>query len=223
MSICHPYFYAQEPLFKPENGLAMATIGRAMSILRPMNFDSVPMDDAMAGLLPVPPQSALLLRPPRDRHVKRPHNPYNLFFIDRQQIERDLNPNLSGNEVSQLIGRKWSEMDENARRPYVERAKAIRDRFREENPDYHYQKGEKSRKLKRPTEPLFEFQGGADGQKHLEAQLRNLFMFLGAQAIASYVSQNKPLMEEATALVKSVTLPGAGGLDDPMDFVGLNQ
>jgi hypothetical protein len=194
-----------------------------MATLEGMNFDSVPMDDPMTGLLPVPPQPGLLLRPPRDRQVKRPHNAYNLFFIERQQAERDLNPNLSGNEVSQLIGHKWSEMDEGARRPYVERAKAIRDRFREENPDYHYQKGEKSRKLRRRTEPLFDFHAGADGQKHLETQLRNLFTFLGAQAIASYVSQNKPLMEEATALVKSVTLPGAGGIDDPIDFVGLNQ
>jgi hypothetical protein len=95
--------------------------------------------------------------------VKRPHNAYNLYFIERLQVEKDIHPELSGNEISQLIGKTWSEMDEEARRPYRERARDIHDKFKEEFPDYHYQKASERKKAVPRT--LQQIAGEAD-QSH---------------------------------------------------------
>ena len=87
----------------------------------------------------------------KKKPIKRPHNAYNLFFIERQPIERENHPKLSGNEISQLIGRQWNEMSAEERYPYREKADILHQKFKQQYPDYHYQKSTEKTKKKRKS------------------------------------------------------------------------
>jgi hypothetical protein len=152
--------------------------------------------------------------------VKRPHNAYNLYFIERLAIEKEVHPDLTGNEISQLIGKKWSEMDDEARRPYRERARDIHDKFKEDFPDYHYQKASERRRAVPRT--LQQIAGDDDQtpQKVMELSLKNLFAYLGSQLLTTYMGQNKTLMDEAASIARGAL--ASGGLDEPLDLIGLN-
>ena len=174
-----------------------------------MNFEGGNLEEALVGLVSQPHQA--LPVPAQKSQVKRPHNAYNLFFIERLPIEKDANPTLTGNEISHLIGKKWSEMDDESKRPYRERAQEIKARFREEYPDYHYQKGHtKVRKKKEMLENQIE--DSMDVPQRIEAQMRNLFGFLGAQAVSQYLVNNKAFIDEVEVVVRNVTrMIGTGG------------
>ncbi|OHT12557.1 HMG box family protein [Tritrichomonas foetus] len=151
-----------------------------------------------------------------DKPVKRPPNAYNLFFIERQPIERENNPKLTGNEVSQLIGKQWKEMTEEQQLQYKEKANQIRAKFKEEHPDYHYQKGsDKQRKKKKNHSNLNILGTEADlfgflteeplsSQTTLEAQLKNLFTLIGQAVITKYLTTNQ---DEMKRLINNFQLP----------------
>jgi predicted RecB family nuclease len=172
-----------------------------------MSFETVLLDSS----LPDPDRSPSSVTQLSDS-VKRPHNAYNLFYSERLQIEKDLHPDLTGNEVSHLIGKTWSEMSEDARRPYRERALDIREKFKEEFPDYHYKKSNKRKRR------LDQVEGRTETPQKcsmVELSLKNLFTYLGSQLIASYLPQNKMLMDEAATIVRGAL--AGGGFEDSMD------
>ena len=102
------------------------------------SFDSF-LDDSIHSIIP---SSIPLEVPisPKVEKLKRPPNAYNLFFMEQQTKVKLENPSLSGNQVSQELGHRWKEMSEESKKPYIDRANDIRDRFKQENPDYHYEK-----------------------------------------------------------------------------------
>ncbi|KAK8848276.1 non-histone protein [Tritrichomonas musculus] len=134
-----------------------------------------------------------------NKPVKRPHNAYNLFFIERKPIEREKHQKLSGNEISQLIGKIWTAMSEEEKRPYKDKAKIIQAQFKEENPNYHYQKSTEKPKRKKPLHqsnmnPSYNFNSpnvNINSQISLEVQLKNMFSSLGQQVVMRYLGQNK--------------------------------
>jgi hypothetical protein len=174
-----------------------------------------------------------IVESPKERQIKRPHNAYNLFFIDNQQLEKEKHPTLTGNEISQLIGKKWSDIGEAGRAPYRERARVIWQRFRAEYPDYHYQKSSEKRRKKRdqvqelelPTSDLFLplLPDQRDAAAMIELQLRNLFTFVGSQAVTHYALGNKPVLKDIVTMIKNFSMAGGGGLEEGIDVSGLGQ
>jgi hypothetical protein len=183
-----------------------------------MSFDPALLDSTMPDLLQ--PSKRTRPRPSADRPAKRPHNAYNLYFIERLEVEKSLNPDLTGNEVSQLIGRKWSEMDEEARRPYRERAGDLHAKFREEFPDYHYKKSVDRQHRQKPDRQRLAEQPMVP-QRLLEMSLKNVFSYLGAQLIAGCLPRTNGLMDDAATIVR--TALATGSLEDSMDLVGIGQ
>lgn len=137
-----------------------------------------------------------------NKPVKRPHNAYNLFFIEHKPIEREKHQKLSGNEISQLIGKMWNEMTEEEKRPYKEKANIIRQQFKEENPNYHYQKASEKQKKKRIHNIVTRDPYNYNNLEHsnpnqnlnsplsLEFQLKNMFLSLGQQTVMRYLTNN---------------------------------
>ena len=108
------------------------------------SFDSF-LDDSIHSIIPgsIPIEVPIS---PKVEKLKRPPNAYNLFFMEQQAKVKLENPSLSGNQVSQELGRRWKEMNEESRKPYIDRANEIRDRFKQENPDYHYKNSKSPKK-----------------------------------------------------------------------------
>jgi hypothetical protein len=165
-----------------------------------MQFGDGALDDVMSGFMTMHPNGSNgISSVANHRPVKRPHNAYNLYFIEQQPIERENNPTLNGNAISQLIGRQWADMDDAAKRPYRQRAKEIWEKFRNENPDYHYQKGSnKPRKSKtnscsHAAESIVFPE--LESPEAIEACLGKIFAFLGRKVITHYFANNKEAME----------------------------
>jgi hypothetical protein len=192
-----------------------------------MQFGDANLDDPIPGLLTIVPPPDLPSGP-SDRQVKRPHNAYNLFFIENQHSAREQNPSLSGNEISHLLGRQWSEMDDDARRPYKEQAKAISAKFRQENPDYHYQKA--STRWQRPPNRPPKFAsaspfdcGDLTSEADIESHLGKLFQFLGSQAVAHFFCSEREVLDDYRAWMKNCSAGMANLPDELVDLAALQQ
>ena len=72
--------------------------------------------------------------------LKRPLNSYNLYYKEVFQKKKSEFPDLSGNEISKIVGQEWKNMPEEKKKNYVEKAMKIKDDFRKKNPNYHYNK-----------------------------------------------------------------------------------
>lgn len=120
--------------------------------------------------------------------LKRPHNAYNLFYMERNPIERKNNPRITGNEVSRLIGKKWWSMKEEERHVYHERAREISLKFKQEHPDYRYQKGSGNDRYGNDE--------GENGEREImELHIRNVLAFLGCQAVIQHLTSTNEWRE----------------------------
>lgn len=159
------------------------------------SFDSF-LDDSMHTLLPtgIPLETQAS---PKVEKLKRPPNAYNLFFMEQQSKVKTENPSLSGNQVSQELGRRWKEMNDESRKPYIDRANDIRDRFKQENPDYHYEK-KKIKKHKGIPQTI-----GDNNESHIT----DVFSCILTTLIAQYLYQDKNAIESINSSVDSELLP----------------
>jgi hypothetical protein len=58
-----------------------------------------------------------------------------------------IHPNLPNVEISRMLGVHWKCLDELARRPYKERARAMQADFKRDHPDYKYDKARQKRQI----------------------------------------------------------------------------
>jgi hypothetical protein len=167
--------------------------------------DPTVVDDPMRALLP-----NALSDVPHDR-VKRPHNAYNLFFMEQfPQVKANF-PNLTGNEMSREIGKRWKDMTDDQQHPYREQAREIWSQFRSENPDYHYEKGrDQSVQRKHRTVDLgldFNLLALCTGDaRPNESQITGILNLFSAQMMAQFVLQNKDVTDAVTASVHGDSL-----------------
>ena len=82
---------------------------------------------------------------PAVSHVKRPMN----AFMVWSQIERhkmiEETPNCNHAEISKLLGRRWRELSQKERNPFIEEAERLRQLHMAEFPDYKYRPRKKAR------------------------------------------------------------------------------
>ena len=71
--------------------------------------------------------------------------------MERKKII-DAKPDIHNAEVSKALGKKWKELDDNARVPYIQEAERLRQLHIQQYPDYKYQPRKKS--SKNPKSPM---------------------------------------------------------------------
>ncbi|EAY09770.1 HMG box family protein [Trichomonas vaginalis G3] len=89
--------------------------------------------------------------------VKRPLNTYNLFYLERQPKLKAENPLLNGNDISRLVATEWKDLTNEQKKPYRDAANELYNKFKQENPNYHYEKTDKknNKKKKNQDEQIF--------------------------------------------------------------------
>ncbi|OHT08323.1 HMG box family protein [Tritrichomonas foetus] len=165
-----------------------------------MSFDPY-LEESIRSFLPATPP---IESTQKTEKPKRPPNAYNLFFMENQATLKSENILLSGNQVSQELGKRWKEMNEEQRRPYIERAAAIREKFKQENPDYHYEKKADKKKLKRPRNLERNTIMNENTDSHFTF---DVLSFVMSSMISQSVFQNKALINSINSSVTPDLLP----------------
>lgn len=71
-------------------------------------------------------------------HIKRPMNAFMVFsHIERKKIV-ELNPDIHNAEISKQLGKRWKQLDDETRKPFVDEADRLRQLHMQEYPDYKY-------------------------------------------------------------------------------------
>jgi len=71
-------------------------------------------------------------------HIKRPMNAFMVFsHIERKKIV-EINPDIHNAEISKQLGKRWKQLDEEKRKPFIEEAERLRQLHQQEYPDYKY-------------------------------------------------------------------------------------
>ena len=82
-------------------------------------------------------------------HIKRPMNAFMVFsHMERKKIIEQ-QPDIHNAEVSKCLGRKWKELNDLDRAPYIQEAERLRLLHMQQYPDYKYQ----PRKRSKPKSP----------------------------------------------------------------------
>ncbi len=83
-------------------------------------------------------------------HIKRPMNAFMVFsHMERKKIIEQ-QPDIHNAEVSKALGRRWKELTEDDRGPYIQEAERLRLLHMQQYPDYKYQ----PRKKTKPKSPM---------------------------------------------------------------------
>ena len=84
-------------------------------------------------------------------HIKRPMNAFMVFsHIERKKII-EIQPDIHNAEVSKALGKRWKELSNEGKEPYVQEAERLRLLHMQEYPDYKYRPRKKP--LKSPSSP----------------------------------------------------------------------
>jgi len=76
--------------------------------------------------------------------IKRPMNAFMVFsHIQRKKIV-EFQPDIHNAEISKNLGRKWKELSEESKKPYIQEAERLRLLHMKEYPDYKYQPRKKT-------------------------------------------------------------------------------
>jgi len=72
-------------------------------------------------------------------HIKRPMNAFMVFSHRERKKIIEQQPDIHNAEVSKALGRKWKELTDDERDPYVQEAERLRLLHMQQYPDYKYQ------------------------------------------------------------------------------------
>lgn len=76
-------------------------------------------------------------KPKKDPNApKRALSAYMIFSNEQRSTVKEENPTASFGEMGKLLGARWKEMDENAKRPYSEKAEKEKERYEREKAAY---------------------------------------------------------------------------------------
>nr|CAD59615.3 putative mating type protein MAT-2 [Colletotrichum musae] len=82
-------------------------------------------------------------------HVPRPPNAYILYRKERHQIVKNKRPDITNNEISQILGRCWNMETSEVRLYYKKKADEIKEEHKRLHPDYQYRPRRPSERRRR--------------------------------------------------------------------------
>jgi len=171
------------PHVVPESPTAASVWSRSDSFSSCGEVDDLPMspssstsscggwstDCPMFGSLLVNPQSqtpytdATQCRKPT-KHVKRPMNAFMVWSqIERRKIA-EVQPDVHNADISKYLGRRWRQLTDADRQPFIEEAERLRLLHLQEYPDYKYQPRKKPKPVLTSPTPANDVGEDDDGE-----------------------------------------------------------
>ena len=86
-------------------------------------------------------------------HIKRPMNAFMVWSKDRRKALAQDNPRMHNSELSKRLGTEWKALNDAEKRPFIDKAKEIRDRHMEEHPNYRYRPRRKPKNIIKRVAP----------------------------------------------------------------------
>ena len=128
---------------------------------------------------------------------KRPMNSFLLFCKDKREEALMQNPHLKSVDISPILAEQWKNLPETEKQKYKLKAAEQQKQFKEENPDYQYERGKQRHLLSR--------QKGETKPKPVNVyDVKTLLSFSPDDIraylylIGSQTGQNQPLLQDAT-------------------------
>ncbi|KAK8894023.1 hypothetical protein M9Y10_022455 [Tritrichomonas musculus] len=84
--------------------------------------------------------------------LKRPPNAFIRFCLENRKNYRSNHPELSNIKISSLLASEWNKMTEEQKIPYKKKAQEEQKKFKEENPEYGYDKAKQKRSVKKSSD-----------------------------------------------------------------------
>ncbi|RIB19178.1 high mobility group box domain-containing protein [Gigaspora rosea] len=72
----------------------------------------------------------------KDQKPKRPMNAFIIFSSERRPELQKNDPNMQTAQVSKILGEEWQNMDSTRKDHYNERARQLKEEFKQSNPDF---------------------------------------------------------------------------------------
>jgi hypothetical protein len=72
-------------------------------------------------------------------------NSFMVFSNEMRPLLQEQNKSLTNNDVSKILGNMWKDLPADQKKPYIERALAIKASFNLQHPDYVYTKSPRKR------------------------------------------------------------------------------
>ena len=86
-------------------------------------------------------------------HIKRPMNAFMVFSHHERRKVITEDPRLENTQISKELGRRWKQLSEEERVPYIREADKLRQYHQREYPDYKYKPiKKKTVRMKYPSE-----------------------------------------------------------------------
>jgi septal ring factor EnvC (AmiA/AmiB activator) len=95
--------------------------------------------------------------------IRKPATSYVYFSADYRQIIKDANPDKSSAEISALLNRKWRELPQQQKEPYILEAEKDLERYRREKAEYDELHGSSS--FSRGSSPEIDIESCPKGKK----------------------------------------------------------
>ncbi|KFM63528.1 Transcription factor SOX-14, partial [Stegodyphus mimosarum] len=110
-----------------------------------------------------------------------------VFASEQRKKAAEDHPGVSYSEINKLIGIKWNQLSEEAKKPYIERSKRLKEQHMRDHPDFRY-------KIKR------NYKSGMKRSKNIQKNhsLKRILRSLEPQ-VAAYDSKNRNLITNSLA------------------------
>ena len=108
-----------------------------------MFFDALRSAVLCTSVLMKPPPPRLILLPFQTSHdgekIKRPMNAFMVFSHYERKKIIEVQPDIHNAEISKRLGKKWKELNDGEKEPYIQEAERLRLLHLQEYPGYKYQ------------------------------------------------------------------------------------